>query len=278
MSLKDLLTKHEFKFKKKYGQNFITDPGLLKKIVMTAEITPEDIIVEIGPGAGTLTKVLAEKAGKVIAIEIDEDLIPVLEESLADKNNVEVVLGDALQVDLDRLVFDYTGSNKSYKVVANLPYYITSPLIMYLLESRFRIERMVIMVQKEVAERIQALPGTKDYGALTVSVNLYCEPRLAFNVPRHLFTPQPEVDSAVVDLKVRKKLDFKINDEGLLKRVIKAAFNQRRKTLVNSLKVLGVEKEKLMSVLDHCAINPQRRGETLSLEEFIKLANELSQI
>ncbi|NLT95147.1 MAG: 16S rRNA (adenine(1518)-N(6)/adenine(1519)-N(6))-dimethyltransferase RsmA [Clostridia bacterium] len=276
VSLKDILEKHNFKFKKKYGQNFITDPGILKKIVSLGDISSNDVVVEIGPGAGTLTKAIAVQAGLVIAIEIDKDLLPILEENLAGCGNVRIIEGDALKINLDKLVEEISGEPKTYKIIANLPYYITSPLVMHFLESGFKIKKIVIMVQKEVAERFTARPGTKDYGALTVILNLYTKPRIAFFVSRNVFTPKPDVDSAVVELEVREELPFEINNIDILRSLIKAAFNQRRKTLTNALKGLNIEKEQILKVLEDAGIDPQRRGETLSLEEFVRIANRLS--
>lgn len=278
MSLKDVLDKHNFRFKKKFGQNFITDPGILKKIVDTGDISREDVIVEIGPGAGTLTKAIAREAKQVIAIEIDKDLIPILEENLAEFENVSIIEGDALKINLDQLVEEETGQSKPYKVIANLPYYITSPLVMHFLESEFNIKRIVIMVQKEVAQRFSAEPGTKDYGALTVSLNFYTKPSIAFYVSRNVFMPKPEVDSAVVDLEVREEPPYQLNDLNMLRRLVKAAFNQRRKTLNNALKTLNIDKDKIAQLLHEANIDPKRRGETLTLEEFVRVANRLSTI
>lgn len=273
MSLKEILGKHNFKFKKKFGQNFISDPGILNKIVSTGDISPKDIIVEIGPGAGTLTKVIAQEAGLVIAIEIDLDLVPILEENLKEYNNVKIISGDALKINLDNLVEEITGKKQAYKIIANLPYYITTPLVMHFLESGFNIEKIVIMVQKEVAERFVAKPATKDYGALTVGLNFYTRPRIAFSVPRHVFTPKPDVDSAVVDLEVLKEPPFQLNDIQVFRKLVRAAFNQRRKTLNNALKVLGMEPGQVAQILAESEIDPKRRGETLSLEEFVRVAN-----
>jgi 16S rRNA (adenine1518-N6/adenine1519-N6)-dimethyltransferase len=274
--LKDVLEKHNFKFKKKYGQNFITDPGILNKVVSTGDISPEDIVVEIGPGAGTLTKAIAARAGQVIAIEIDKELLPILQENLAECGNIKIIEGDALKIDLDKLVEEITGQRKPYKIVANLPYYITSPLVMHFLENKFNIQRIIIMVQKEVAERFTAQPGTKDYGALTVSINLYSKPKIAFFVSRNVFTPRPDVDSAVVDLVIREEPPYKINNIDILKRLVKAAFNQRRKTLTNALKALNTEKDQIVQILKDADIDPKRRGETLTLEEFVRIANRLA--
>lgn len=278
MSLKEVLQKYDFKFKKRFGQNFITDPGILNKIVTTAEVDGDDIVIEIGPGAGTLTKTLAAKAKQVIAIEIDKQLIPILHETLQGLENVKIIEGDGLKLDLDQLVQMITGVKCSYKIVANLPYYITTPLVMHFLESNFNIDRIVIMVQKEVAERFNAVPATKEYGALTVSVNYYSRVRIAFRVPRHVFTPQPDVDSAVVDLQIWPEPPVQVENIAIFRRLVKAAFNQRRKTLNNALKVLGIEKEKVGQILTECNIDPKRRGETLTLEEFVRVANRLSQL
>ena len=200
MNLRDTLQKHNFKFKKKFGQNFITDGNLLQKIVDAGDVGPDDVIIEVGPGAATLTKALAQRAKAVIAIEIDNDLIPIIEETMEGFDNFYLVQGDALELNLDNLIVEKLGAPHRCKVVANLPYYITTPLVMHFLEQGFSIDRIVIMVQKEVAERFAAKPGKKDYGAITVSLNYYGAVRNAFTVPRQMFTPQPDVDSAVVDI------------------------------------------------------------------------------
>lgn len=275
MSLKEILNKHNFKFKKRFGQNFITDPGILNKIVDVAEITKEDLIIEVGPGLGTLTKAIAERAGRVISIEIDRDLIPILQDTLADVDNIEVVEGDALKLNLDQLVQEKIGELKPYKIVANLPYYITTPLIMHFLEEGYRVERIVVMVQKEVAERIVAKPGTKDYGALTVNLELFTQAKIAFTVPRQVFTPRPDVDSAIVDLLVRKEPLYPTLDREFLRKLITAAFGQRRKTLLNALRSLSIDKNILTEALEETNIDTNRRGETLSLEEFVLLANDI---
>lgn len=275
MSLRNILNKYGFKFKKSLGQNFIADKNLLERIVATAQVDKEDIVVEIGPGAGTLTRSLAAKAKQVIAIEIDKELLPILSDTLQGLENIYLIHGDALKINLDQLVEKIVGEKTTYKVVANLPYYITTPLIMHCLEKGFNIERIVVMVQKEVAQRLQAQPGTKDYGALTVNVNFFAQADLAFVVPRQVFTPQPDVDSAIVDLKVRKEPPYPIKDTAIFKKVVKAAFNQRRKTLHNSLKLLGIPKDEIADILLACDIDPKRRGETLTMEEFVRVANRL---
>ena len=277
MGLKEILAKHGFKFKKRFGQNFITDPGILNKIVDVAEITKDDLVIEVGPGLGTLTKTIAERAGRVITIEIDKDLIPILQETLEGLDNVDVVEGDALKLNLDQLVLEKLGELKPYKIVANLPYYITSPLIMHFLEEGYNVERIVVMVQKEVAERIVANPGTKEYGALTVNLQLFTQAKIAFTVPRHVFTPKPDVDSAIVDLVVRKEPLYPIQDREFLRKIITAAFGQRRKTLLNSLGSLTIDKKILNEAMEGINLDSRRRGETLSLEEFVLLANGILQ-
>ncbi len=277
MGLKEILAKHGFKFKKRFGQNFITDPGILNKIVDVAEITKDDLVIEVGPGLGTLTKTIAERAGRVITIEIDKDLIPILQETLEGLDNVDVVEGDALKLNLDQLVLEKLGELKPYKIVANLPYYITTPLIMHFLEEGYNVERIVVMVQKEVAERIVANPGTKEYGALTVNLQLFTQAKIAFTVPRHVFTPRPDVDSAIVDLVVRKEPLYPIQDREFLRKIITAAFGQRRKTLLNSLGSLTIDKKILNEAMEGINLDSRRRGETLSLEEFVLLANGILQ-
>ncbi len=269
----DLLKKHGFYFKKRFGQNFIFDLHLLKRIVQGAEIVPGDSVVEIGPGAGTLTRVLAEAGARVLAVEIDATLIPILREILPE-DNVTIIQGDILKVELDKLTRE-KGLMHPYKIVANLPYYITTPIIMDVLEKEYQFNIMVIMVQWEVAERLTSSPGTKDYGAITLAVQYYCEPSILFKVPRQLFTPAPEIDSAVVLLRKRTQPPVEVKDQDLLFKIVKAAFGQRRKTLLNALRTVqpGLSKEDLLQVLDDAGIDGMRRGETLSLEEFSLLAN-----
>ena len=274
MNISDDLKKHNFHFKKKLGQNFINDDHLLSKIVAAAEVSAEDVVIEIGPGAATLTAALAKKAKQVIAVEIDRDLYPIINERMAEFENFELVCGDAMKVDFDELAAKY--GVKRYKIVANLPYYITTPIVMRLLEEGFRTERIVIMVQKEVAERFLAKAGTKAYGAITVALNYYGEVTRAFNVPRSMFTPRPEVDSAVVCIKCWQEKPFQAIDEKLWRSLVKAAFSQRRKTLNNALKTLNFPAEVLKAALAEANIDPSRRGETLSVEEFVCLANILS--
>lgn len=276
MNLKDTLQKHNFKFKKKFGQNFISDKNLLQKIVDAGDVGTEDVVIEVGPGAATLTKVLAQQAKAVIAIEIDRDLIPIIEETMADFDNFYLVQGDALEMDLDELIVEKLGAPHRCKVIANLPYYITTPLVMHFLEQGFSIDRIVIMVQKEVAERFAALPGKKDYGAITVSLHYYGVVRNAFTVPRHMFTPQPDVDSAVIDIQPWREKPQKAADEELFHRLVKAAFGQRRKTLNNALKTLHLDTSFVQQALAQIGIDGTRRGETLTTAEYIALSNTLT--
>lgn len=268
-----VLKRHGFRFKKKWGQNFILDKNLLKKIVLAAGIKPGESVVEIGPGAGSLTRILAEEKARVLAVEIDRELIPVLEENLRGYE-VQIILGDVLKLDLDRLTQE-NGMDWPYKVVANLPYYITTPVLFYLLENAVHLNKMVLMVQWEVAQRLTASPGTKDYGALTLAVQYHTECQVLFKVPRHLFNPVPEVDSAVIALEKRKNPAVNTPNDALMFRIIKAAFGQRRKTLLNALCSLSDanDREEISFILAKAGINTQRRGETLSLEEFSKLAD-----
>lgn len=275
MNLRDNLQKHDFHFKKKFGQNFISDANLLNKIVASADIEKDDIVVEIGPGAATLTYALAQQARHVLAIEIDQDLLPVIKETMLLQPNYTLILGDALKMDLDRLVEEHFGENTRYKVVANLPYYITTPLVMHLLEECSNIDKIVVMVQKEVADRLEAKPDCKDYGSVTVAVNYYGKIQRCFNVPRQMFTPRPEVDSAVIAISPWEKKPFEAKDSAFLRTVIKAAFGQRRKTLNNALKPLGFSSDIIAEALNQCHIDPKRRGETLSLEEFVRLSDYL---
>ena len=282
--VKEILNEYNFRIRKSLGQNFLIDANIITKIVQTAEIAGEDLVVEIGPGLGVLTTALAEKAQKVIAVEIDKKLMPVLKKNLADYNNTEVVQADALEVDFDLLVQSKTNGAfgagaKSYKLVANLPYYITSPLIMHMLTNEFSLNTIVVMVQREVAQRMTANPGSKDYGVLSVAVQYYARAELAFKVPNTVFYPQPEVDSAVVKFTVRKQPAVYTKDEKLFFKVVRAAFAYRRKTLLNALSGSGfnITKNRWTTLLQEAGIEPGRRGETLSLEEFALLTNCLVQ-
>ncbi|KXG74143.1 16S rRNA (adenine(1518)-N(6)/adenine(1519)-N(6))-dimethyltransferase RsmA [Thermotalea metallivorans] len=271
---KEIVERYGFKFSKSLGQNFLIDENILYKIIDGAEISKEDGVIEIGPGIGTLTQVLAERAGKVVAVEIDKNLLPILEETLREADNVEVIHQDVLKLDLHGLIRDKF-EGKPVKVIANLPYYVTTPIIMKFLEERIPVSSMVVMIQKEVADRMQAKPGTKDYGALSVAVQYYCEPRMITKVPKSVFIPQPKVESTVIQLKVLENPKVKVKDERLLFDIVRAAFGKRRKTLLNALSSsnLGLDKEKIKEILSKSNIQEERRGETLTIEEFAYLAD-----
>lgn len=272
-----ILQKYQFHFQKKYGQNFLIDTSVLERIMKAAQIGPEDCVLEIGPGIGTMTQYLAETAGKVVAVEIDKALIPILEETLAPYENITVLQGDILKVDIGELAKEYNGG-KPLKVVANLPYYITTPIIMGLFEKNVPVSGITVMVQKEVAERMQAKPGTKDYGALSLAVQYYAEPQIAANVPPNCFMPRPAVGSAVIHLKRRGNPPAEVKDEKFMFDLIRAAFNQRRKMLPNALMGGGIPqltKENVIKALEKLDIPETIRGERLSLYEFAELSNIL---
>lgn len=272
-----ILQKYQFHFQKKYGQNFLIDPSVLERIIRAAEIGVEDCVLEIGPGIGTMTQYLAESARKVIAVEIDKALIPILEETLALYENVTVLQGDILKTDIGELAERYN-AGKLLKVVANLPYYITTPIIMGLFEKNVPLESITVMVQKEVAGRMQAKPGTKDYGALSLAVQYYAEPEIVANVPPNCFMPRPTVGSSVVRLKRFTKPPVEVKNEKFMFSLIRAAFNQRRKMLVNALAGAGegpFSKEQAEAALESMGISAQIRGEKLSLAEFAELADRL---
>ena len=275
-STKELLKQFDFRMTKSLGQNFLVDQSILYKIIEGAELTKEDYVLEIGPGMGSMTQKLCESAQKVVAVEIDKKLLPVLAVTLEDYDNVTVINHDVLKVDLKKTLQEHFGDKKA-KVVANLPYYITTPIIMRLLEEKLNLESITIMVQKEVGDRIKAAPGGKEYGALSVAVQYYAKPSQVLLVPPHSFIPQPEVDSIVLKLDILSEPAVKAADEGLFFRVVKASFGQRRKTLLNALTAgnLGLSKEQLREVLQTVQIQENRRGETLSLQEFANLTNEL---
>lgn len=272
-----VLQKYQFHFQKKYGQNFLIDTSVLERIIRAAHIDKADCVLEIGPGIGTMTQYLAESAGKVIAVEIDKALIPILEETLAPYENVTVLQGDILKTDVGELAERCNGG-KPLKVVANLPYYITTPIIMGLFEKSVPLESITVMVQKEVAERMQAGPGTKDYGALSLAVQYYAEPEIVANVPPNCFMPRPNVGSAVVKLKRFEKPPVEAADEKFLFMLIRAAFSQRRKMLINALAGSGeaaFSKERTEAALEAMGISAQIRGEKLTLSQFAELSNLL---
>lgn len=270
-----VLQKYGFVFQKKYGQNFLIDPHVLDKIVAAAGIGPDDFVVEIGPGIGTLTQYLAYAARSVCAVEIDKNLIPILEDTLSDYDNVEVINNDVLKVDLVALAKE-KNNGRPIKVVANLPYYITTPIIMGLFENHVPVDSITVMVQKEVADRMQTGPGSKDYGALSLAVQYYAEPYIVANVPPNCFMPRPKVGSAVIKLTRYEKPPVDVKDEGLMFRLIRASFNQRRKTLVNGIRNSGdfsLSKEEIEDVFNRCDLPLNIRGEALTLEQFAMLAN-----
>lgn len=273
----EVLQKYEFVFQKKFGQNFLIDTHVLDKIVNAAEITKEDFVLEIGPGIGTMTQYLASAAREVFAVEIDKALIPILEDTLQDYENVTILNEDILKVDIRKLAEERNGG-KPIKVVANLPYYITTPIIMGLFEGEVPIDSITVMVQKEVADRMQVGPGTKDYGALSLAVQYYAEPYIVANVPPNCFIPRPAVGSAVIRLTRYQEKPVKVNDASFMFKIIRASFNQRRKTLQNGLynsSELRIPKEKTVAALEEMGLTPTIRGEKLSLEEFAQLSDIL---
>ena len=271
----EILQKYKFVFQKKFGQNFLIDEHVLEKIISAAGIGPDDFVVEIGPGIGTMTQYLAHAARGVAAVEIDKALIPILQDTLSTYDNVTVINDDVLKVDLKELA-EKMNEGRPVKVVANLPYYITTPIIMGLFESHVPVESITVMVQKEVAERMQAGPGTKDYGALSLAVQYYAEPYIVANVPPNCFMPRPNVGSAVIRLQVHKNPDIRVKDESLMFRIIRASFNQRRKTLQNSLShdpQLGISKEVVARILEEMGLSATIRGEALSLQQFAQFSD-----
>ena len=270
----EVLQKYNFSFQKKFGQNFLIDTHVLDKIIQSANITEDDMVLEIGPGIGTMTQYLAQAAGKVIAVEIDKNLIPILEDTLSGYDNVRVINEDVLKLDLKKFA-DEENNGKPVKVVANLPYYITTPIIMGLFEN----ESITVMVQKEVADRMQTGPGNKDYGALSLAVQYYADPYIVANVPPNCFMPRPKVGSAVIRLTCHQEKPVQVQDEKLMFNIIRASFNQRRKTLANGLKnaaTLDFTKEEVEAAIDALGKGASVRGETLTLEEFARLSDLLS--
>ena len=271
----EVLQKYHFNFQKKFGQNFLIDTHVLEKIMNAAQISKDDCVVEVGPGIGTMTQYLAERAGHVVAVEIDKALIPILSDTLSAYDNVEVINEDILKVDLNRLVQEKNGG-RPIKVVANLPYYITTPIIMGLFESHVPVDSITVMVQKEVADRMQTGPGSKDYGALSLAVQYYAKPEIVANVPPNCFMPRPKVGSAVIRLTRHQNPPVQAKDEKLMFRIIRASFNQRRKTLANGLKnsqELQFSKEQVEQAITECGLPLNIRGEALTLEQFAALAD-----
>ena len=271
----EVIQKYQFAFQKKFGQNFLIDGHVLEKIINAAGVGKEDMVLEIGPGIGTMTQYLAENAGKVVAVEIDKNLIPILQETLSGYENVTVINEDILKVDIKALAEEYN-QGRPIKVVANLPYYITTPIIMGLFESGVPIDNITVMVQKEVADRMQSGPGTKDYGALSLAVQYYAKPYIVANVPPNCFIPRPNVGSAVIRLTRHEEPPVKVTDPALMFELIRASFNQRRKTLQNGLnnaQNLNFTKEQIGSAIEHMGLPATVRGEALTLEQFAGLAN-----
>lgn len=275
----EVLNKYGFNFQKKFGQNFLIDTHVLDKIIDSAHITKEDMVLEIGPGIGTMTQYLCEHAGKVVAVEIDKNLIPILQDTLSEYNNVTVINEDVLKVDIRKLAKDYN-QDRPIKVVANLPYYITTPIIMGLFESGVPLESITVMVQKEVADRMQTGPGSKEYGALSLAVQYYASPYIVANVPPNCFMPRPNVGSAVIRLTRYEEPPVEVTNEKLMFRLIRASFNQRRKTLVNGLtnsSELSFSKENIIHAIETLGLPATIRGEALTLEQFATLSNILEQ-
>ncbi len=273
----EILQRYHFNFQKKYGQNFLVDVNVLDRIIAAAEITREDCVLEIGPGIGTMTQYLAESAREVVAVEIDRNLIPILEDTLSGYDNVTVINEDILKLDIRKIVEERNGG-EPVKVVANLPYYITTPIIMGLFESKVPLKSITIMVQKEVADRMQVGPGTKDYGALSLAVQYYAKPEIVANVPPNCFIPRPNVGSAVIRLTRYDTPTVRVQDERKMFSLIRASFNQRRKTLVNGLcnaAELRLSKERVTGVLEEMGLPPAIRGEALTLEQFARLSDLL---
>jgi 16S rRNA (adenine1518-N6/adenine1519-N6)-dimethyltransferase len=271
----EVLQKYHFNFQKKYGQNFLIDAHILEEIIEAAQILPDDFVLEIGPGIGTMTQYLCEAARQVVAVEIDANLIPILQDTLSSYDNVEVMNADILKVDIGRLASEHNGG-RPIKVVANLPYYITTPIIMGLFESHVPIDSITIMVQKEVADRMQEGPGSKEYGALSLAVQYYAKPQIVVTVPPSCFMPQPKVGSAVIRLTRHEEPPVSVQSEKLLFWIIRASFNQRRKTLVNGLYNFGafsLTKEELQGCIEALGVPANIRGEALSLEQFAQLSN-----
>ena len=273
----EVIKKYEFCFQKKFGQNFLIDGHVLDKIIAGAGVTKDDMVLEIGPGIGTMTQYLAEAAGKVVAVEIDRNLLPILQETLADYDNVKVIHADVLSLDLEKLVQEENGG-RPIKVVANLPYYITTPIIMALFEQHVPLANVTVMVQKEVAARMKSGPGSKDYGALSLAVQYYAEPYIVANVPCNCFMPRPNVDSAVIRLTRYEEPPVQVKDEKMLFKIIRASFNQRRMTLQNGMNnssELNFTKDQIAAAIAEAGFSPSVRGEDLTLAQFAKMTDNL---
>ena len=280
-TINEIRQRYNLQLSKSLGQNFITDPGVIDSIIEGAEIGPDDLVIEIGPGIGVLTAAAAEAAAKVVAIEIDERLIPILQETLAEYDNVEIVNKDILKTDLNEIIDGQRSSEAfagSVRIIGNLPYYITTPIIMQIFEGGVRADSVTVMMQKEVADRIEAGPGSKTYGAISVCVQYYCDVEKVCKVPKKVFIPRPKVDSMVLNFRIRKEKPAQLDDENVFFACIKAGFGKRRKTLLNSLTgICGLDKETVGEVLSEAEIDPARRAETLGIEEFASIANLVSQ-
>jgi 16S rRNA (adenine1518-N6/adenine1519-N6)-dimethyltransferase len=274
LSTKDIVKKYGFKFTKSLGQNFLIDDSVLSDIVEGADINNEDVVIEIGPGVGTLTKELLKKAKKVYSIELDSELIPILNEELKEFTNFELIHKDALKVDFAEII----GEEKNVKLVANLPYYVTTPIIVKLLTEGYKFNSLTVMIQKEVAERLAADPNNKDYGSISLLVQYYCDTKIVRYVKPTSFIPQPKVESIVIRLDRLEEPKVTVKDKELMFRVIRESFNMRRKTLSNSIKNIGLSKENLNIAFENAGIDPKRRGETLSLMEFAKLADCIKEL
>ncbi|MRG27032.1 16S rRNA (adenine(1518)-N(6)/adenine(1519)-N(6))-dimethyltransferase RsmA [Laceyella tengchongensis] len=277
---RELLNAYGLKLKKSLGQNFLTDSHVLSKIIRAAELNKDSGVIEIGPGIGALTERLAEQAGKVVAVELDQRLVPVLKELFQHQPHVEIIHGDALEVDLGAVIQEHMRDMKTLHVVANLPYYVTSPILIRLLTERYPLTNIVIMIQKEVADRLAAKPGTKDYSSLSVLVQYFAEAEEVAKVPSHVFVPRPQVDSAVARLTLRERPAVEVKNEELFFKIVRASFAQRRKTLLNTLHATlfaRVDKHQVEAWLNEAGIDPKRRGETLNLEEFATLVEVIDQ-
>jgi len=280
-TINEIRQRYNLQLSKSLGQNFITDPGVIDSIIEGAEIGPDDLVIEIGPGIGVLTSAAADAAAKVVAVEIDARLIPILEETLAGYDNIEIVNKDILKTDLNEIIDEQMEAGAfagSVRIIGNLPYYITTPIIMQIFEGGVKADSVTVMMQKEVADRIEAGPGSKTYGAISVCVQYYCDVEKVCKVPKEVFIPRPKVDSAVLNFRIRKQKPAHLEDEKVFFACIKAGFGKRRKTLLNSLTgICGLDKEAVGEILSEAEIDPTRRAETLDIEEFAAIANLVNQ-